>query len=312
MVLSLYKMKKNILIIILLVITTACKVETISIEDLDISGVEIKHDISISGFITSESSYCYVDLFKPTAINDAVGRMEIADAIATVKDGINVYPFDFIVVNSQNKKGTYISREKIQGVIGRTYTLEIVYNGKVYTASDVMPDIGDDFKFPIESVEPATAPPDMSWNGNGDFFYVNCTRHNFGFENAMIYSYNLKLYGEGSNSWANRDIKHVMEGGKLYNHRGTMPQGLFPSKQYVSFIYGVMEDSVQIIKMAISDAYYSHLISMFNETDWRSGLFSTVSSNVETNVSKGGIGFFYATSIKRKLMTLGELSDTKR
>lgn len=285
------KIKIGLLFSVLLLLIS-CYRETMSISDLNVGKSILKYDIAIDGFISTENVNCKVMLYKPVLINDVVKRIIITDAVVVLKDGNNAYPFDFI---DESRWTGYKSRDKIQGVVGQTYSLEVTYHGKVYTASDVMPDTDDEFNFPISNIVTETQdwlilPPD----GIG----FNLLKHNFGFNDFMIY--------QGY-------YKHQLTG-NLYVHRGNIPQGVFPDNGSArgTSLGGNKSDSIFIVKLAISEQYYKSLVTVFNETDWRSGLLSTVPGNVETNVSEGGIGFFYATNVRRKAMTLQELADTKR
>lgn len=205
-------------------------------------------------------------------------------------------PFDFV---EGSKTCEYVSRDKIEGDVGQTYTLEVVYEGVNYTASDVMPYTDDGVEFPIIEVS--------VYSHNQEYMDISATKHNFGFNSFMIY--NFCRYSHDSLNSKSYNIYKLLKN-RTYNHKGSIPQGVFPNVwTYYFTIYVHKSDTVYIIKGAISEAYYSHLIARFNETDWHSGLFSTGPGSVKTNLSEGGIGFFYAMNIKRKLVTMEELAD---
>jgi hypothetical protein len=74
-----------------------------------------------------------------------------------------------------------------------------------------------------------------------------------------------------------------------------------------SMFGGAPTDSVELINLSISDQYHEHLITLFNVTEWSSGIFSTIPGNVKTNVSEGGTGYFYAVNAKRFRITFKDL-----
>lgn len=300
-------MRKTTLCItmLLLLLLISCNRDIVSISDLNMDSEALKYEIAVDGFISTENTNCKISIYRPLFVNDSITRIAITNAVVLLREGDNTYPFDF---TKEDRWHGYRSCNKIKGIVGRTYTLEITYNGKVYTASDVMPEANDDFKFPIESV--ITESKDWIFPTSPGFMEIWCTKHNFGFEEYMIYRFRCKKWTAPGEDWTNLEESGSMN---LYNHRGSIAQGIFPvAWNHITNLSGIKTDSVEITKRAISEEYYTYLISKFNETDWRSGLFSTVPGNVKTNVSEGGTGFFYATNVRRKLVTMEELANTKR
>ena len=57
---------------------------------------------------------------------------------------------------------------------------------------------------------------------------------------------------------------------------------------------------------SVSPSFYAFLLGMFNESDWSLGIFSTISGNVQGNVSNG-FGYFFASDVRRKGFTFSEL-----
>jgi hypothetical protein len=271
----------------------ACEKEKISIGELNLSNAELTYEIAIDGFISTEMTRCQVTLSEPVSISDSVHYIPVTDAEVTLTDGSNAYLFELI-----DSSGIYASYDSIAGTIGNTYTLEVSYNGKSYTASDIMPVADEVFNFPVNEIESF---PDE------DRIEFSVLEHNFGYEKPLVWSFVQGYFGENNEFQLPFYDVYDLYSMRIYSHVGSIPQGLFPNGFNVTGASGISSESLEIIKMAISDQYYEYLLSLFNETDWKAGIFSTIAGNVKTNISKGGIGYFYATNVKRKRITYNDL-----
>lgn len=88
-----------------------------------------------------------------------------------------------------------------------------------------------------------------------------------------------------------------------FSHTSVTPSSLFPSfvESYSFSTWGF--DSIQVLKVTPSDGYYRYLSSVFNETDWNMGIFSTINGNAVGNV-ENGYGFFYVAHEESKRFSL--------
>ncbi len=296
--------KLQVLFILFIVINglTSCNEEVISLSDLDISDSSFDYDLVIDGFISTEKTICKIQLSKPVSISDTIKYTPIDDASLNMTDGINTYSFELIDADD----GTYGSLDSIQGIADYTYTVEVTYNDKTYTASDIMPSLVSDsiylpFTVPVTYDDDGNLVEDSDENLIDLEIYI----HNFGYNDAMMWQINDDKDSLGNLFYL--DLYDLTT--KIYTHKGTLPQGVFANSFVTTSTSGAPTDSLEIIKMAMSDEYYNYLVSVFNQTDWKSSMFSTISGNVDTNVSDGGIGYFYAINVKRIKLTYQKLLD---
>lgn len=295
-------MKKIILYIIAIFTLISCERELVDIDDVNFSNNQMQFEIAIDGFISTEKTRYRIVISKPVDIHLNSGFIPINNAEVSVSDGDNTYLYEII-----NAKGVYRSIDSIQAIPGQRFTLKVVYNGNTYTASDIAPtetpdeiyyiyerSVGyDDFGNPV--------PPNDSSIG------LNCRSQIFGYDkNLVISAYNERQYYFILDSLS--DISYINRYlSKIYMHKSSFPQGVFPITYSYPSIGGAATDTIVLINMGISDNYHEYLISLFNITDWNSGLFSTISGNVKTNISEGGIGYFYIGNVKRIRVTVKDL-----
>lgn len=301
-------MRKSFFIFVILLIFLSCDKTLVDINTLDFSNAELEYDIAINGFISTEKTRHKVTLTKPAAIGDKIGYNPINNAEVSINDGDNTYPFEWI-----DEKRAYYSVDSIQAVQGVDYTIEIVCDGKRYTASDRVPitsinDTINPFKRTIIYDDNGNiSPPDDDW------VELSVTQHNFGFDKHLIMLVNdIICEDHVSDSIKNiySDITWLSQRFRIHVHQGSLPQGVFPSGFRGTGYSGEPTDTIELVYLTTSDTYYEYLISVFNETDWKSGMFSTIAGNSKSNVSGGGIGYFYVVSSRRVRITYQDLITT--
>ena len=268
----------------------SCIKEEINPESLDITS-EKTYDIVIEGFISTEKTLYQVKLSKPISISNT-DFIPVNDADVKIIDGNKLYDFELT-----SAPGVFQSIDSIYGEVGKNYTLQVKYNNKIYYASDSLIQCDPIIDFPVKSVEVIS-----------DFYQFDMSVHNFGFETPSIWTFIETTNNVGE--VVHFDIKDLYNL-DLYNHIGSIPQGVFPADFSSTGVSGLATDSLEIIKMSVSEAYYEYLLSQFNITDWSSGIFSTIPGNTKTNISEGGTGYFYCTDVKRFRMTYKDLYEIK-
>ena len=113
---------------------------------------------------------------------------------------------------------------------------------------------------------------------------------NFGKERTSLYNW----YKSDMTS----DYKETLET-SVYDFSCVDQQGLL-SQMYSELMgaFSVRRDSnIRVSRMSVSDQYHNYLISVLKETFWSNDIFTTIPANVSTNVSDGGVGFFYASDV---------------
>jgi hypothetical protein len=295
-------MRKITIVIFSLLALLSCERELVNPDDVNFLNEELPYKITISGFISTEKTIYRVYLSKPFGILDGSQREPINDAIVSVSDGQNVFLYERI-----NSDGEYRSIDSIQAVPGVEYTVKVVYEGKTYTASDVTPvESCDEIFYVFER--------SIGYDNNGNPVPPNDSSiglrysfQNFGYSRNLIVIANDLRDDFGLDSLSDIAFLNQMFPTIIYIHKSSYPQGVFPSRFKSSMFGGAITDSVELINLSISDQYHEHLITLFNVTEWSSGIFSTIPGNVKTNVSEGGTGYFYAVNAKRIRVTLKDL-----
>lgn len=267
---------------------TSCDRELVDINDLNIP-ISTKYSIVIEGFISTEKTIYEVKLTKPLSDYETP-YMPIENAQVKLIQGNNQYCYI-----ATSKPGIYETKDSLAGIIGEIYTLEVKYNNTIYTATDSL--VGCDAIIDYPGHKTFYKP---------DFYVINSQQHNFGYEQPSIW--NFTEYSNQNLEMLSEDIKDL-HNINLYNYIGSIPQGIFPNGTLGTSASGPANDSLEIIKMSVSNAYYGYLLSQFNITDWGTGIFSTIPGNTKTNVNNGGTGYFYCTDVKRYRMTYKDLAE---
>lgn len=285
--------KKFIYIFALTLLAIGCAKEEIDPSIFNIAH-EDTYDIVIEGFISTEKTRYKVLLSKPISFSNS-DIVHISNAKVKIIDGNNTYDFEPTSV-----AGEYLSIDSISGEVGKKYTLIVEYNNKTYTASDTLVECNPIFDYPLKDL----------WITSDNFYQYEMDIHNFGFDYPSIWitgGYSVDSPEEGNRpisfDIADRFLKTI----NFYNHVGSRPQGIFASTRYLSGISAFPTDSIELIKLSVSDDYYEYIVSELNISIWSSGIFSTIPGNSKSNVSEGGTGFFYCTDVIRYRTTFGDL-----
>lgn len=269
-------------------LAVSCAKEEVDIGILDIKEAEL-YDIVIEGGIVTEKAQYKIRLSKPAKFSDSEFA-PINNAVVKLSDGENYYYYENV-----DTAGIYKSIDSISAKVDTKYTLIVEYENRIYYASDSVVLCEPEFDLPI-----------VLGKATDDFYEFDISIHNFGLESPSLW-----LDNESSNSnggLINRDIQAYYNI-YIYNHVGSIPQGIFPTTFYSTGVSGFERDSVEFIKMSISDDYYEYIISQFNISEWSSGIFATIPGNAKTNVSKGGTGYFYCTDVISYRMTYKDLYE---
>ncbi len=293
--LILHKIKSCIVLILL----TACQEVEIDVNTLFSSKEkDIQFDIVIEGGVVSKKGKQFVRLSRPIGINKEGDSTPISDATIQLYDGEKYYVYE-----ESDEAGIYFTHDSISGKVGRLYTLTIEYNYKKYFASDSLVQVSynKEDRLPVKNV----------YEGEHNRVYFDSDFHNFGYSEPNKWL--LKLPSRDNNG--NYYIKefNTMELANwrnyIYTHNNALPQGLFPNGGIGTAGGGDANAEIEFIKFSLSDKYYKYLLSYFEETDWRAGIFSTYPGNTYTNVSEGGTGYFFASDIKEIKVKFHDLAS---
>lgn len=289
-------------VIIVLGILQSC--ETSYYEDISNIIDDSNYDyntITINGFITSEKKYHSVTITKPM---DLLSQNfdSVTGALVYLKIGNEIFEYlesldHSEIANSKKQKGVYYSKDSIQGKVGLIHTIFIEYNGENYSASDSMVE-----STPLEITEINLPHLDntfeASLHGQDNSIFFSIKNHQFGYDRPNRFNWITKQVG------LNEFRKCV-----VYNHNTIEPQGMLSEWNAELSLSAAINDTIWVEKYSISQRYEDYLISVFKETQWKTGFFSSISANTKTNVSNGGFGFFYATAVVKKYILAKDLKE---
>lgn len=282
-------MKKMLLVLITLTLY-ACESTELSINDINFSNSSHQFDIIVDCYITTELKKHYIKLAKPS--DDILDKQDypISDANVYISDG----NYKYVFIESETE-GIYESIMEFSSHAGTKYNLHLKAGDKEYYASDTPVAVSDINFSQIQLPE-------------RDYSFISSTQ--------IILSGYRHLFGYAEiNKWlwlSNNKLRYYLQPFSeelkfSYTHSRTEVKGLFPNDKIGYGIQGAIEDTITVVKYSISDDYYKYLLALFSETEWKAGLFSSISGNLPTNLSQGATGYFYIMDIDVKKITISEL-----
>ncbi|HOG19683.1 MAG TPA: DUF4249 family protein [Salinivirgaceae bacterium] len=276
-------MKSKLLIVaILYLVLNSCTKEKISIDFLK-SNSDLP-EVVVHGGVLSVHGRQFVRLSVPKSTMKGDSFIPISNAHITLTDGEKYYSYQ-----ESEIAGEYYTIDSILLSAGKEYTLNIEINGKKYFAKDEMKFCDYHGVLPINEI---------TFDETGRV-YTKSYIHNFGFSDNNMWILNHHFDSTG-NPYEYLSPKTIIDYPIiLFTHNSVLPQGLFANKTVCTGGAGEPEQFEEYIKLSVSDNYYKYLISLFNLTDWSSGLFSTIPGNTYTNFSDGATGYFFASDVKK-------------
>lgn len=267
----------------------------VNFNDLNLSTNGHQYEIAVNCYITTENTYHYIKLSEPGnyALDIESHALSNAEIYITDEDK-NIHSF-----TETDEKGVYVSVNMFQPVVYESYILTININNKQYTAQTTVASVSD--------IESDNMPwPQIDENVTGSMIYFSGLKHTFEYlENAKW----LWLYA--NDNLSNYKNPFSPDINFNYSHKGGEPQGFFPDNLYGFGTAGEINDTVIVRKYSVSDEYHKFLLALFSETDWKTGIFSTISGNLPTNISQGGTGYFYISDIKTAEIPITQLINQK-
>lgn len=245
--------------------------------------VHLKHDDSdpvliVDGRVTDQPGPYSVKLSTTISFNSSDRSLAVDDAIVTISDDLG---------NSEElsltEMGVY-QTSSIQGVIGRTYFLNIEYAGKTYTSqSDLLPvnDI-DTLKYAFQNKTALT----------DEGYFVSLAVSVDNPENINYYRW--KVYENDSLYNGKEDIVVADD---------DYTEGEFEFQFDYPF---EVRDTVRIEMASLNkDAldYYNGFIEVLTSDG---GLFSPPPVNAPSNISNGALGLFQASAVVTKELVIQE------
>jgi hypothetical protein len=174
--------------------------------------------------------------------------------------------------------GRYVTSDDFVAVPGKNYTLLISLDSKIYSAKTAM-EAGKFFD-PLEYVK----------NDDDSLYHIDWVASAFSEDNPAMWEVILDWSGVPGYEGLDTTLTQAR---LLFYTLPTLDVGqLFaPPVEKVSFPAGTL---ITENRYSLTSAHAGFIREMLLETSWQGGLFSSVPSNVTTNLSAGATGWFGA------------------
>lgn len=273
---SLY-MKKLWIGLISLALFSACEGLERSVE-LDLDQTETKY--VIEGMITNEMTEQMVKVSKTGGYYDAENPPLVSGAVVEVRDDAgNSYSF----TEKEGEKGTYIAQ--FQGIVGRTYSLKVSTEGRLFEASEKMI-----FLTSIDSLSYAVDPEEQADpdEDEPDRFYDVLLFVKEPQETEDYYYFRFFRNGKEEN-YDNREV---------YYSDDKLLQENIDGIEFPSFY--AKGDTAEIEMFSITRSafiFYSDLAQALSNDG---GIFGPIPANLRNNLTNGALGYFQVSAVSRK------------
>ncbi|MDN5213365.1 DUF4249 domain-containing protein [Fulvivirgaceae bacterium BMA12] len=224
----------------------------------------------VDGLITDDAPPYFIKLSTTTDFNDELNGKAVNDAQVRLSD--NTGQEETLVLDGE---GLYKISE-INGIPGRTYFLEINWQGKTYTSSDLLHPVGD-----IDSL-------------------------NYRFrEESIIYDegYFVSYFGEKSNPESINYYRWIIS--KNNEPQTLRSELIVDSDEFVNGLRGLefdfpfnLNDTASVAVYSLSKPVFDYYSALFLLVNNDGGVFSVSPENPPSNITNGALGFFQASSVK--------------
>jgi hypothetical protein len=263
-------------------------------ETIDINTENSKPVIVIYGTVTDELSYQEVSVSSSAGYFDNKVNPKISGAKVTITSGSDMYSLKEV----SGTPGLYRTTTKMAGVPGRTYKLrvEVDYNGdgvnEVYEATADM-----EGKVPLDSIEVG-----RQLLSQYNYFPVKIFAQDPSTEDYYLCRYEI------NDSVYNKISRYIVFDDTSVNGQyiDGIPVGYFPDVKDKSkysdsdvkeMTFMAEGDSVKFRMSRITKGYYRFLFQCQQEKNGEDPFFGGPLSNIDTNISNGGTGYFAAFAV---------------
>jgi hypothetical protein len=252
----------RIFTLLLLILIVSCSEEII---DIDLS--DYRDKIVIEGIISNTGDRPFVKISKAKYIFESSENQVVRNADVTVSDD-----HGNIFVMEESEPGVYT--DYFYGIPGRTYTLTVIAEGEIYTATSVMPqpvalDQLTFHRYGQRTVEYFLVCSFQDREGVDDFCRINFFRNGYYLESDMI----------------------------LYQGEYTDGEEIVIDNLN-NYFYRLDRVDVEVISLNRNIfEYYSHLENAFpddGEDDEMTDIIEFGHANPKSNISNRALGFFSA------------------
>ena len=267
--------KPMILICVAATLFMACQ----KVIDIDLNSAAPQ--VVVEGFV-KEGGQASIFLSYTSNYFDSNDFTDVTGAIVNISDGTG-----FTEQLTEFPDGRYYS-SSLQGVTGRTYTLNILADGQEYTGSSVMPELATIDSLTYE-YSPKTA---LTVAGIYVTFYFKEIA-------GLGHNYLFSFYQNGPTPKATNRAGE----GPFFVYKDEFFDGLdfdfvfYPFPVYVG-------DVIRVELVALDDQGFEFYNTLNGTINNSSGGFSELPQNPVSNMSEGAIGYFGAVAISQATITI--------
>jgi hypothetical protein len=240
---------------------------------IDVDFSEIDNQVVIEGMITNELTNHTVKISMTSSYSDPYNYPAVTGAEVTVSDNEGN-----VIMLEESESGIYKS-PMMQGVPGRTYTLNVVYDNDTFTAVSYMPQ-------PLKLDSSRFVPSDDYGNYNFKYYFSD--------DEEVTEQCRFEVY---INDYYLRD-ESFLYNGKYYEGKSIVKDDIYGSNLYSDVIhidiYSMDETGFNI---------YSNMRerdeNVIEEDEINVGAFFNVTDFHFSNISSGAIGFFSAEAVTK-------------
>jgi hypothetical protein len=184
--------------------------------------------------------------------------------------------------------GMYVSTDSLQCVVGVTYTLNINYNGKEYSAAEKMPN-----GFPIDLIESYYLPEANGFIQEGYYVFIQGKDNDYKGD-----SYQWKFY---RNDTLKDNFGKILENDE-FGTVSFLNQNIDPDDPLGGIAQGILPrpfpfildpgDTIRLEQYNLSPTYYQYILDLSAQLSRSGSPFDPPPTNPINNISNNGLGYF--------------------
>jgi hypothetical protein len=222
----------------------------------------------VDAMITNQPGYNYVRLNLP--VTESGGRaFEVSNAIVSISTEDSTISF----IKDETTPGLFVPEYPVRGLVNRVYRLDIQLEDFAFFAFAYM--IG---------VDPL-----------GDFNYREASDSS-GFYRIIPSDTQAPSMTRYTVEWQNPDLNEIQKSVFYHYTISTVDVNQFFQPEKESLIF---PENSRIIReqYSLSPDHEQFIRTLLSETEWKGGWFDVFPGNLHTNLSRGGVGYFGASSL---------------
>lgn len=274
--------------------------DKIGLDELDFGDQSNTIELFVTGGLTTQLAYHRLKIQKPGSILKNEQSQIITDVTPYIISELDT--IEYILIDTIGQP-FFRTKTITKAELGKSYTLCIEYDDKLFTAIDSIVEV-DPFEY--NSIKLPTAQR-ITYGDTLEFFSLNFEKHDFGYAKANVWSW---VEYSGYEKYNKNNSYLIYESNTTYTHWAADPNAIFSYYSYNTSFAGFKEsDTLITAKFSISDGYYQYLLALFSETDWQQGEFAKQRGNLPTNFSEGAAGYFFVSDMHEKHIVATDLLE---